>query len=170
MDLAVNFALLIVGFVLLLKGADFFVEGASKIADRFGIPQLVIGLTIVAFGTSAPEAAISISSAVKGNTGIAIGNIVGSNILNILVILGLTSCITALHVAKSTVNYEIPFVILVTGVLVGIGAWKGELGFMSGVILWILFIIFFIYLIVMAKKGKPSEEEEYDGKKDSVIK
>lgn len=170
MDLAINIALLIVGFILLLKGADYFVEGASKIADRFGIPQLVIGLTIVAFGTSAPEAAISISSAVKGSTGIAIGNIVGSNIMNILVILGLTSCITVLHVAKSTVNFEIPFVIFITSILVLIGAWKGELGLMSGIIFWVLFIIFFIYLIKMAKNGQPVEEDENNGKKDSVFK
>ena len=77
MNFLINLVLLVVGFVLLIKGADYFVEGASKIADKLGIPQLVIGLTIVAFGTSAPEAAISISSAIKGNTGIAIGNIIG---------------------------------------------------------------------------------------------
>ena len=114
MNIFIQGALLVLGFTLLIKGAGFFVDGASKIADKFGISQIVIGLTIVAFGTSAPEAAISISSAVKGNTGIAIGNIVGSNIMNILLILGVTSCITILHVKKNTVNFEIPFVIFIT--------------------------------------------------------
>lgn len=174
MNLLINLVLLVVGFVLLIKGADYFVEGASKIADKLGIPQLVIGLTIVAFGTSAPEAAISISSAIKGNTGIAIGNIIGSNIMNILLILGITSCITVLKVAKSTVYYEIPFVIFITTVLVVIGGTQGKLGFISGIILWALFILFFVYLIKMAKSGKSDgiveEGEAYDGKKDSMIK
>lgn len=174
MNFLINLVLLVVGFVLLIKGADYFIEGASKIADKLGIPQLVIGLTIVAFGTSAPEAAISISSAIKGNTGIAIGNIIGSNIMNILLILGITSCITVLKVAKSTVYYEIPFVIFITTVLVVIGGTQGKLGFISGIILWALFILFFVYLIKMAKSGKSDgiveEGEAYDGKKDSMIK
>lgn len=174
MNFLINLVLLVVGFVLLIKGADYFVEGASKIADKLGIPQLVIGLTIVAFGTSAPEAAISISSAIKGNTGIAIGNIIGSNIMNILLILGITSCITVLKVAKSTVYYEIPFVIFITTVLVVIGGTQGKLGFVSGIILWALFILFFVYLIKMAKSGKSDgiveEGEAYNGKKDSMIK
>ncbi len=174
MNFLINLVLLVVGFVLLIKGADYFVEGASKIADKLGIPQLVIGLTIVAFGTSAPEAAISISSAIKGSTGIAIGNIIGSNIMNILLILGITSCITVLKVAKSTVYYEIPFVIFITTVLVVIGGTQGKLGFISGIILWALFILFFVYLLKMAKSGKSDgiveEGEAYDGKKDSMIK
>lgn len=176
MDFLVNAGLLILGFVLLIKGADFFVDGASKMADKFGISQLIIGLTIVAFGTSAPEAAISISSAIKGNTGIAIGNVVGSNVINILLILGITSCITVLKVAKSTVYFEIPFVIFITAVLVVIGGTKGELGLVSGIILWALFIVFFVYLIMMAKKGKAAiveeteEIKEKDGKKDSMLK
>lgn len=174
MNFLINLVLLVVGFILLIKGADYFVEGASKIADKLGIPQLVIGLTIVAFGTSAPEAAISISSAIKGSTGIAIGNIIGSNIMNILLILGITSCITVLKVAKSTVYYEIPFVIFITIVLVVIGGTQGKLGFISGIILWALFILFFVYLLKMAKSGKSDgiveEGEVYDGKKDSMIK
>lgn len=174
MNFLINLGLLAAGFILLIKGADYFVEGASKIADKLGIPQLVIGLTIVAFGTSAPEAAISISSAIKGNTGIAIGNIVGSNILNILLILGVTSCITVLKVAESTVYFEIPFVIFITAVLVLIGETQGELGYISGIVLWILFILFFVYLIKMAKKGKSDENaaegENYDGKKEPALK
>lgn len=173
MNILINVVLMVLGFVLLIKGADFFVDGASKIADKFGIPQIVIGLTIVAFGTSAPEAAISISSAVKGSTGIAIGNIIGSNIMNILLILGVTSCITVLHVKKNTVNLEIPFIIIITGILVAIGGTQGELGILSGIVLWILFIVFFVYLIIISKKEKnvvSDESEVIDGKKDSIIK
>lgn len=152
-----NILLLIVGFVLLIKGADFFVVGASRIAQRFGIPEIVIGLTIVAFGTSAPEAAISISAAVQGNTGIAIGNILGSNILNILIILGLTACISGLPVARNTVKYEIPFVIIVSAVLLVMASTAGELNRFAGIVLWVLFIIFFIYLIVISKKENSQE-------------
>lgn len=100
--------MLIVGFVLLVKGADWFVEGAASVAKRMGIPQLVIGLTIVAMGTSMPEAAVSITSAMNGSAGITIGNVVGSNILNILIILGITAVITNVGIQKTTFCYEIP--------------------------------------------------------------
>lgn len=96
--------LLVLGFVMLVKGADWFVDGASGIARKLGIPQLVVGLTIVAMGTSAPEAAVSITAALKDNSGIAIGNVVGSNILNILIILGVSSVIAAIAIQKSTIK------------------------------------------------------------------
>ena len=96
LELVVQLLLLAFGFVLLVKGADWFVEGSSGIADKLGIPQLVIGLTIVAMGTSAPEAAVSITAALNNNAGITVGNIVGSNILNIWIILGIASVITSL--------------------------------------------------------------------------
>ena len=86
MELFISFVLLALGFVMLVKGADFFVDGASSIAGGLGIPQLVIGLTVVAMGTSAPEAAVSLTAAIKGNADITLGNIVGSNILNVLII------------------------------------------------------------------------------------
>lgn len=160
MDMLLNIVLLIVGFVFLIKGADFFVDGASSIASRMGIPQLVIGLTIVAFGTSAPEAAISVGAALKGSTGIAIGNVIGSNILNILIVLGITSCIVPLTVAKSTVRFEIPFTIFITILLVVMGYSKGNLGFLSGCILWVLFLMFFVYLIYMSKNAPEEETAE----------
>ena len=93
MEIVWQLLLLAVGFLMLVKGADWFVDGAAGIAEKFGIPHLVVGLTIVAMGTSAPEAAVSITAALKGNAGITIGNIVGSNILNVLVILGIASVI-----------------------------------------------------------------------------
>lgn len=157
MTLLWNIFLLVLGFVVLIKGADIFVEGASGIARKFNIPQIIIGLTIVAFGTSAPEAAVSISAGIKGNGGIAVGNILGSNILNILLILGISSCIVALKVQTSTIKYEIPFMLVVTVVLAAMGILQGELNKISGLILWALFILFFVYLICQAKNG--AEEE-----------
>ena len=106
--------LLATGFLLLVKGADWFVGGASGLAARFGIPQIIIGLTVVAMGTSMPEAAVSISAALKGNADITTGNILGSNILNILLILGLSAAITPLSVAKTTIRCEMPFLICIT--------------------------------------------------------
>ena len=157
--------LTVFGFVLLIKGADFFVDGASGIASRFGIPQIVIGLTVVAFGTSLPEAAVSITAAFEQNTGIAIGNVVGSNILNILIILGLTACIIPLTVQKNTLRFEIPFVIFVTAVLVAFGIFAGELALFAGIVLIVLFALFFVYLIRISKDeangaaDEPSVEE-----------
>lgn len=153
-------ALLVVGFVLLIKGADWFVDGAAGIAARFGIPQLVIGLTIVAMGTSAPEAAVSITAAKTGNAGITIGNVVGSNIMNVLVILGITAVITTIAVQKSTVKYEIPFMLIITAVLMLLG-WTGqEIVLWEGIVLWVLFIVYLAYLFVMAKKGQAEETGE----------
>ena len=162
MHMLIELVLLVTGFVMLIKGADIFVEGAAGIAAKFGIPQLVIGLTIVAMGTSAPEAAVSIAAAFKGTADITIGNVVGSNIINILVILGVTALIVAVAVQQSTVRYEIPFVILVTIVLLVMGALDGKIGRLDGVILWALFIVYLIYLFLMAKHGRGEEETQMD--------
>lgn len=162
MHMLIELVLLVIGFAMLIKGADIFVEGAAGIAAKFGIPQLVIGLTIVAMGTSAPEAAVSIAAAFKGTADITIGNVVGSNIMNILVILGVTAVIVAVAVQQSTVRYEIPFVILVTIVLLVMGALDGKIGRLDGVILWALFIVYLIYLFLMAKHGREEEETQMD--------
>ena len=151
---------LLVGFLLLVKGADWFVEGAAGIARKLGISQLVIGLTIVAMGTSMPEAAVSITSALNRNAGITIGNIVGSNILNILIILGITAVITNVAIQKSTLFYEIPFMIGITVLLMIFGITDSKVTLIEGVIFWILFIMFLGYLFVMSKKGIDQEEEE----------
>ena len=152
--------LLITGFILLIKGADYFVEGASHLAMRFHIPPIVIGLTIVAFGTSAPEAAISITSALKNSSDLAIGNIIGSNIINVLVILGIVGCISSLQVKKTTYNFEIPFVLLITLLLLVLGKIGNALSLLDGVILLFFFALFFIYLVFMSKKEKQNETEE----------
>lgn len=152
--------ILVIGFVLLIKGADFFVEGASHLAMRFHIPQIVIGLTVVAFGTSAPEAAISITSALKNSSDLAVGNIIGSNIINVLLILGIVGCISTLTVKKTTYNYEIPFVLLITLLLLVLGKIGNELSFIDGVILLFFFVLFFIYLVFMSKNECQAGAEE----------
>lgn len=154
--------LLLVGFLLLVKGADWFVEGAASIAKKMGIPQLIVGLTIVAMGTSMPEAAVSITAAINNNAGITIGNVVGSNIMNILIILGITSVITSVAIQKSTLYYEIPFMIGITVVMMIFGYTDSKITFFESVILCILFVAFLGYLFYMAKKGSPTEETAKD--------
>ena len=164
MELVVQIFLLVVGFVMLVKGADWFVDGAAGIAEKFGIPHLVVGLTIVAMGTSAPEAAVSITAALKGNAAITIGNVVGSNILNVLIILGLTAVITAVPVAASTVKIEIPFTLLVTALLWIMGSTGNVVGFLEGVILWTVFVGYLGYLFWMTMKDKAAEGSEKEQK------
>ena len=156
MAILIQILLLALGFTMLIKGADWFVDGASGIATKFGIPQLVIGLTIVAMGTSAPEAAVSISAAIGGSADITIGNIVGSNILNIFIILGISAVITTLAVASSTIKYETPFMILVTVLLLVLGL-DGTIGLIDGIILIAAFIAYLTYLFIMAKKNKEEQ-------------
>lgn len=167
MEVMLQLVLLVVGFMMLIKGADWFVDGVSGIAEKFGIPQLVIGLTIVAMGTSAPEAAVSITAAIKGSAGITIGNIVGSNIMNVLVILGITSVITAVAVQKSTIKVELPFMIGISVVFLICGITGNMVTRLEGVILWGLFIAYLLYLFRVAKNGKEEQEEEKD---ENIIK
>ena len=152
--------ILLAGFAMLVKGADWFVEGAAGIAKKLGIPQLVIGLTIVAMGTSMPEAAVSITAALNGNAGITIGNIVGSNILNILIIIGITAVITNVAIQKSKLYYEKPFMTGITLLLLFFGVTDSAITFAEGVIFLVLFLLFLAYLFVMSKKGAIEEEEE----------
>lgn len=170
MQIVMQLVLLVIGFVMLMKGADWFVDGASKIADRLGIPQLVIGLTIVAMGTSLPEAAVSISAALKGSAEITIGNVVGSNILNVLIILGLASVICAIPVQRTTVFYEIPFTIFVTVLLAVLGLMDYQISRMEGGILWFFMILYLLYLLWMAKHGSSMDAVVKGEDKDSVFK
>ncbi len=175
MQIFLQIFLLILGFAMLVKGADWLVASASAMAGRLGISKLVIGLTIVAMGTSAPEAAISISASVKGSAPIAIGNILGSNILNVLLILGVTAVITPLAVHETTVKYEIPFVFFVTVIFALLGLSDNEIGRFDGMILWVLFIAYFCYLYFTSQKhrkhshhagaGKPAQEPPAEGGK-----
>lgn len=164
MDILIQVVLLVLGFVLLVKGADFFVEGAAGIAGRFGIPQLVIGLTIVAMGTSAPEAAVSITAALGGSAELTVGNVVGSNIMNILVILGITAIIIPVAIQKSTLQIELPFMIFISGLMVALGYTGEVINRIEGIVLGIFFVIYLAYLFRMARKGKEELEEEHKAK------
>ena len=149
--------LLVLGFILLLKGADWFVDGSSSIASRFGIPQLIIGLTIVAMGTSLPEAFVSITAALKSNAAITIGNVVGSNILNVGIILGIIALIRPLHIQNSTIKYEMPFMMLVTLLLILQGI-NQNISRFDGIIMWLFFLGYLYYIFRMTKNQ--SEETE----------
>lgn len=151
--------LLIVGFVLLVRGADAFVDAAAGVARRFHIPAIIIGTTLVAIGTSAPEAAISIAAALKGSDGVSIGNVIGSNITNIFLILGLTAIIGALPIHKNTKNYELPFVGLITLLLIGFGIWAGSVSRIAAFVFLLLFVGFITYTIIMARRSNEAAPE-----------
>ncbi len=159
-----NIILLVLGFILLLKGADWFVDGASSIASRFGIPQLIIGLTIVAMGTSLPEAFVSITAALKSNAAITIGNVVGSNILNVGIILGITALIRPLHIQNSTIKYEMPFMMLVTLVLILQGI-NHTISRFDGIVMWLFFLGYLYYIFKMSK----NQMEETEIKKTNPL-
>lgn len=154
--------LLVAGFILLLKGADWFVAGASGVAEKFGVSQLVIGLTIVAMGTSAPEAAVSITAALRRSPEIAIGNVVGSNILNILIILGITALIIKIPIQASTVKWEMPYMFVITVILLIMGGFGRTLSRLDGIILLALMGVYMAYLFRMAKNGdvEPAPDEK----------
>ncbi len=182
MDLFLAIVYLVVGFVLLIKGADFFVDGSSNIAKLFKVPSIIIGLTVVAFGTSLPEASVSIASALKGANALAVSNVVGSNIFNTLVVLGASAVIIPVAVQKDSVKKEIPFSLICTAVLLGllalgsgaaIPAEGGEevstftLGRIGGLVLLLVFAFYMFWQISAAlnarKAGKVQDDEE-DGK------
>ena len=163
MNIIFQFLLLTVGFVMLVKGSDWFVDGAAGIAARFHIPQIIIGLTIVAMGTSAPEAAVSITAAMGGSADITVGNIVGSNILNVLVILGLASAIVPIAVGKSTQKIDAPFMIAISAIFLALG-WDGTITRLDGVILLVLFAAYIGYMIREALRANEEGEEVKDMK------
>lgn len=162
-----NFILLVVGFVLLIKGADVLVDGSASIAKKFGLSSLMIGLTIIAFGTSAPELIVNIFSSIAGSSDIGMGNIIGSNISNILLILGIAAIITNLEVADSIVKKQIPFSILAVlalfflindSLINNIG--QNGLYRSGGLVLLLFFGIFLYYTFSLAKEEKIEAEEE----------
>ena len=158
MNIFLQLLLLTVGFVMLVKGSDWFVDGAAGIAAKFHIPQIIIGLTIVAMGTSAPEAAVSITAAMGGSADITVGNIVGSNILNVLIILGLASAIVPIAVGKSTQKIDAPFMIAISAIFLALG-WDGTITRLDGVILLILFAAYIGYMIFEALHSNEEGDE-----------
>ncbi len=162
-----NIILLIVGFVLLIKGADFFVDGASSTAQNFKVSKLLIGLTIIAFGTSAPEFAVSIQSLAKGSTDMLLGNVIGSNILNILLILGVAVIIHPITIKDNTVKKELPLCMLISALLVVLfldiklaNGMLDQITRADAIVILLFFSIFLYYLISLTKqKGKETEEK-----------
>lgn len=153
--------LLVVGFVGLIKGADFFVEGASNVAKRFKVPSLIIGLTIVAMGTSLPETAVSISASIAGSNSLAISNVSGSNLFNLLVVVGICCIMQKVDVDMDTIKRDIPYSILAAVLLVGLGMLGGmELGRLDGVILLAFFAFFLFLMIKSALKAAAEAEDE----------
>lgn len=174
-----NIIFLIVGFIILIKGADIFVDGASAVAGNFKVPKMLIGLTIVAFGTSAPELAVSIKSLISGSGDMVLGNVIGSNILNILLILGLSAMFHSLAVKNNTVKKELPITLMITtafAVLLSDSIFTKNLtnSFTrgDGIVLLLFFGVFMYYLISMSKNKTNIEEIDdtnYPSMKKAII-
>ena len=167
MEIVLQVALLLGGFVLLIKGADWFVDGASSTASNFKVPKALIGLTIIAFGTSAPELAISLKALASGSTDMVLGNVIGSNVLNVLLILGLAAVIRPLAIRKETVRKEIPICILISSLLVVLfldvqlnAASKNEITRSDGIAILFFFAVFLYYLISMAMHSRDHNVKE----------
>lgn len=170
MEIIMPYIWLIVGFVCLIKGADFFVEGSSSVAKLLNIPPIIIGLTIVAMGTSAPETAVSISAALDGVNGIAVGNVVGSNFFNLLIVVGICALLQPIKVTKDLLKRDFPFSILATVILLGLLIVGSDfdiksvkdygLARFSGITMLVLFAVYLIMLIHSALKNRDIETEE----------
>lgn len=160
MGIIIQVILLLVGFVFLIKGSDFFVDGASSIASILKVPTIIVGLTIVAFGTSAPEAAVSITSSLTGNNAMAVSNVIGSNLFNILMVIGISAVLGELLMEKSVLNKDLPFLVAVT-LLFAIFMFLGnDITNIEGIILLLILIGYVIYLIHTARKSEDGDKVE----------
>ncbi len=159
MEILLNVVLLLVGFVLLVKGADFFVDGAVGISRKLKIPAVVVGLTIVAFGTSAPETSVSIAAAIAGSNGIAVGNVLGSNMFNLLVVTGLSAIFMVLPVSREILKRDFPYMMFITVVMLGMLLLVSpmELNRADGVIMLALFVFFLAYTVIGALRSRNEE-------------
>lgn len=175
-----TYVLLMIGFFLLIKGADFFVDGCSSVAKILKVPSVIIGLTVVAFGTSMPEASVSINAALKGANDLAVSNVIGSNLFNLLVVLGACAVIRPMNAKWSVIKKEFPFSIVITIILlVAMGGWqigsviKGEgtfvLGRIGGIILFALFILFVVSTVLEAVKSRQNIEESGEPEEEYKI-
>ena len=158
------YLLLVAGFVLLIKGADFFVEGSSDVARLFKIPSVVIGLTIVAAGTSAPEAAVSITAGLAGSNDIALNNVIGSNVFNLLVVVGTCAAIKVFTADEIIFKRDLPICIGLTALLT-IFLFDGSLGLVDGIVLLVLFVSYIAMTVVIALKGRDKNQPEEEAKK-----
>ena len=155
--IGIQFILLIVGFVLLIKGSDFFVDGSSNIASILKIPTLIVGLTIVAFGTSAPEAAVSITSSLSGNNALAVSNVIGSNLFNMMLIIGLCALLRELKIGRDVLNKDLPFLVVITAILSAFIIIGWSISRIEGIILLLLIIGYVAYLVYSAKNTKEAQ-------------
>lgn len=155
----IAFNILIVGFVLLIKGADYFVEGASDVASRLKVPSMIIGLTIVAMGTSLPECAVSVTASLSGNNALAVANAVGSNIFNLMVVCGACALFVPLAVQIDTLKKEFPFSIGCAVLLVAFGYFGMSLGHIDGIIMLVLFAFYLASMIMSARKARKEAQE-----------
>ena len=155
-----QYLLLVAGFILLIKGADFFVDGSSGLAKRLRVPSMIIGLTVVAMGTSLPETAVSVTASIQGKNDLAISNAVGSNIFNLMIVCGVTAVITPLLIKKSTLKREFPFSIICAAALMIFGLTGQEVNRIEGIILLLMFGGFLAYTIVSAKRARNSLDVE----------
>ena len=159
-SIILQFVLLIVGFVFLIKGSDFFVDGASSVASLLKIPTIIVGLTIVAFGTSAPEAAVSITSSLTGSNAMAVSNVIGSNLFNILMVIGISALLGDLLMQKSVLNKDLPFLVGIT-LLLAIFIFMGwNIANIEGIILLLILICYIFYLVKNARKSKDANVVE----------
>lgn len=160
MAVVINIVLLVLGFVLLVKGADFFVDGAASLARRLGIPSLVVGLTIVAIGTGAPELAVSISAAAKGANSLAVSNVIGSNTFNLLVVLGVCALFKPVGVTKDILKRDYPFSLLATAVFFVLLLTGGVMQRAEALILLAIFVVYIVITVVPAMKQKGGDKEQ----------
>ena len=158
--------LIILGFALLIKGADFLVDGASNIAKKFHIPEIIIGLTIVSIGTSMPELFISITSAIRGSSDMAIGNVIGSNIANLLLILGLSSVIRPIKFKRETRLIEMPLCLGISIIFAALCNVGQGISRIDSSVLMVLFALFIMYTIIMAKQGEEFDKGDDDSEED----
>lgn len=159
MDLIIELILLIIGFVLLIKGADVFVDGASNVAYHYKVSTIVVGLTIVAIGTSAPEAAVSITASLAGSNAISLGNVVGSNIFNILGVIGISALIANLKVDKILIKRDFPFLVISSIGLLLVAYLFGEINRIIGVIFLVLIAIYIYHMVKQANENKEYNED-----------
>ena len=165
--LVLNILLLIVGMVLMIKGADFFVDGASNVAKALKIPTLIIGLTLVSIGTSAPELAVSVASAFKHDSAMSLGNVIGSNAFNVFVVIGASALMIPLVVSKDVARKDIP-ILLGIYLLLGLFAFVIDplvIDLFEGIVIFALFFVYTIYLILRAKGEPQPEEDEKESEK-----
>jgi cation:H+ antiporter len=158
-DIFLAVLFLIIGFIMLSKGADWFVDGAAGLAEKLRIPTLVIGLTIVSFGTTAPELSTSIISALQGNVGVAVGNALGSNICNILLILGLSSVLAPVPAKKESRTLAIPVLLIASVLILLFGSLNDQIDRWEGIFLLVFMIAYTSFLIVNAFKNRPTEDD-----------